>query len=374
MSNQSKYIRVSPQQVNAFRLRRHGLIERGAGAVADVCKDLSGVQSQILASAQLAIWSRMRNPDRSDLASALYRDRTVVRTLVMRQTLHVIPSAEFATYISALKRSSSREFMRVMSIFGITVEDRDFLNRTIVEELADGALSKGELRERVKRRMPKPIQEWMGKIWNPLKTAISEGLICYGEDRGSEVTFVRTDRWLRKQKQPGEAAAKKILFERYLSSYGPATIQDFSRWSGITMQEIKESIEPGESGVADVYVNSKLLMILARDLEELMASTAVPTVRLLPGFDPYLLAHVEKDHLVSPKYYKKVYRSQGWISPVVLVNGKIAGIWSYKRSPKLFSIDVEMFDKLTPRVRSRIGEEIARLGEFCGVKSEVSYS
>ena len=37
--------------------------------------------------------------------------------------------------------------------------------------------------------------------------------------------------------------------------------------------------------------------------------------------DPYLLAHRDKDHLLSAEHYKRVYRNQGWISPVVLIDG-----------------------------------------------------
>jgi hypothetical protein len=54
-------------------------------------------------------------------------------------------------------------------------------------------------------------------------------------------------------------------------------------------------------------------------------------VRLLPAFDAFLLAHATKDHIVDPRFYKRVYRNQGWISPVVLVGGRIAAVWSIQR-------------------------------------------
>ena len=61
------------------------------------------------------------------------------------------------------------------------------------------------------------------------------------------------------------------------------------------------------------------------------ARMAVPVVRLLPSFDPYMLGHRDKGHLVAAAHYKRVYRSQGWLSPVVLVNGRAVGVWSYRR-------------------------------------------
>ena len=44
-------------------------------------------------------------------------------------------------------------------------------------------------------------------------------------------------------------------------------------------------------------------------------------------FDTFLLAHATKHHLVEPRFYKRVYRNQGWLSPVVIVAGRIVAVW-----------------------------------------------
>ena len=59
------------------------------------------------------------------------------------------------------------------------------------------------------------------------------------------------------------------------------------------------------------------------------------SVHLLPYFDVYLLAHGFKEHFLKPQFYKRVYRNQGSISPVVLINGEIAGVWSTSCREKL---------------------------------------
>lgn len=91
-----------------------------------------------------------------------------------------------------------------------------------------------------------------------------------------------------------------------------------------------------------------------------------PVLRLLPGFDPYLLAHAEKDHLVDGVFYKRVYRNQGWISPVVLMNGRIIGIWSAARRGKGSAFEVELFQKASKTTRAKIEEETESLGRFLG--------
>jgi len=89
------------------------------------------------------------------------------------------------------------------------------------------------------------------------------------------------------------------------------------------------------------------------------------SIRLLPNFDSYLLAHREKDHLLSAKHYKRVYRNQGWISPVVLIDGAVAGVWSYKpQGKRLAAVEIEPFGKLSKVERAGIEREAQGLAGF----------
>jgi hypothetical protein len=88
------------------------------------------------------------------------------------------------------------------------------------------------------------------------------------------------------------------------------------------------------------------------------------SVHLLPYFDVYLLAHRFKEHFLKPQFYKHVYRNQGWISPVVLINGEIAGVWSYKVSRKTVEIEIELFARVGPRMRKQIKDRAAELADL----------
>jgi hypothetical protein len=96
-------------------------------------------------------------------------------------------------------------------------------------------------------------------------------------------------------------------------------------------------------------------------------------VKLLPHFDPYLLGHSEKSHLVSPAHYKKIYRKAGWISPVVLLNGRVIGVWSYIRKGKPLSLRVEPFEKFSKAIRIKIEEKMASLGGFLETSWEIKF-
>ncbi len=177
------------------------------------------------------------------------------------------------------------------------------------------------------------------------------------------------------QRAVGEEDAKRELLRRFLAAYGPGTIRDFVKWSGIPMSEAKPvwdavsaemtEIEIDGADPAFARANADRAWILKKDLRALKSTVGDPdAVRLLPAFDVYLLAHSAKDHLVEPQFYKRVYRNQGWLSPVVLRGGRIIGVWFLRSTARSQTVDVEPFVPVTRAVRARIEEEVGALSEF----------
>jgi len=376
--------RVRPvrwSRVAAFRLARHHLVDRTSADLVKVCRDVCGIQAQVMSSAAMACWTRMPGITPDAIHSALWKRRTLIRTSCMRQTLHLLPSDDFSIYIAALKRSRLAALMRGMARFGMTAKDVDALNGLVMEALRSGPRSQRDLTVEIRPKLNKRIQAWMERFWSIFRPAVVEGLICYGPEAGgeagkrSDVVFVRVDQWLPKHKEVDELHAQQILLRGYLRSYGPATVQDFSFWSGISMKESREIWNSLASETADVSIEGSKMSILCRDLQELADSHLdEQSVRLLPGFDPYLLAHAKKDHMVSDRRYKRVYRNQGWITPVILVDARIAGIWSFVKKGKTLSLQAELFEKSPKSLRTRIHDEAASLGKFLNTSVSVELS
>jgi hypothetical protein len=362
-------------QVSAFRLARHHLAGETQADLITVVRSASGIQSQVMSCAERALWARMHGLTRGEIQSALYKSRTLVRTSCMRQTLHLIPSEDFSIYISALKKSRREALMRIICKFGVTAKDVDLLNKAVMEALSPGPVTQSRLTELIKPRVGKRVRSWMQRVWSVFRSAIVEGLICYGPSRGQEVTFVRVDQWLSQTRTVNELEAKQILLRCYLSAYGPATIQDFSKWSGISMGEAREIWQALESELLELSIEETNASILRKDYEALKNShLRRPILRLLPSFDPFLLAHAEKNHLVDPRNYKHVYRNQGWISPVVMLDGRVIGIWSLKgRGPQRL-MEVEPFNRISGVIKDSIEEEALGLGGFLETPIEVRFN
>ncbi|HET6842956.1 MAG TPA: winged helix DNA-binding domain-containing protein [Candidatus Angelobacter sp.] len=355
---------VSSRQVHAFRLQRHHLLEGKKPGFLTVCSDICGAQAQIMSSAYASLWARIPGITRAEITAAVCEKRTLVRTSLMRQTLHLVPATDFEIYIAALRPSRVAAVLRIMSRFGIDEKEANNLSGLLVDALSSGPLGHTALEEAVRPKASRRVRAWMDKVWSVLRIPIAEGRVCYGPERGHDATFVRTDQWLGERKPVPEAEAKQILLRRYLRAYGPATVRDFSFWAGMSMPEAKNVFSILASKLTEIDLNGVLCFLLQEDLPRFKQAKQTGCVRLLPAFDAYLLAHSVKDHLVEARHYKRVYRNQGWISPVVLINGEIAGTWSHRINKGRLQVDLQPFTKFTSDARKKIEEEIARLEKF----------
>jgi hypothetical protein len=354
-------IPFSSEQIHAFRLRRHHLLDQSAKDLVTICRDVCGVQAQIMSAARLQLWARNHAITPSAVNDALLKTRSLVKTSLMRQTLHLVPADEFPLYIAAQKKTRIGTVLTRMAKFKITREEAEGLTALILDFLNAGPAPRMAIAAAVRSKVSKRIHKWMEESWSMVRLPIAEGHICYGPGEGNQATFIRTDHWLPLLRQVDEQTAQKELFRKYLRAYGPATLIDFAHWSLISMPEVKALRPLLDAEIAE----HNGLLVLREDMKTLQATSAVPnSVHLLPYFDVYLLAHRFKEHFLKAQFYKRVYRNQGWISPVVLINGEIAGVWAYQLSRKAVEIEIELFARVAPRTRLQIKDRAKELADL----------
>lgn len=375
MANAKSQTRL--ERVASFRLRRHHLLQHSSSDAVTIARDICGVQAQIMVPAFLQLWTRNHAITRSEVENALWQKRTLVKTSLMRQTVHLIPTDEFQVYIAALRPSRVTAVLRVMARCGIEREEGEALTPLIMDALSAGPLGRVAIADEVRPKVSKRMRSWMEKVWSIVRLPVSEGLVCYGPGEGNKVTFIRVDQWLPKLKAKvlSPAEAQCALMRKYLRAYGPATLRDFSHWSGIPMQEVKPLPAALAADLTEIPGETKNSFLLREDAVVLAkASRNESSVRLLPLFDPYLLAHHEKDHLLAARHYKRVYRNQGWISPVVLVDGEVVGVWSHNLQNKNLQVRIEPFGKLSKSARAGIDLEAESLAAFFGSKLQLHFA
>jgi hypothetical protein len=227
----------------------------------------------------------------------------------------------------------------------------------------------GKVGELAGPALGKRLLEGWGSL---LKPSARRGDLCFGPNRGRNVTFVRPDRWLGGLARVDAEDARRELVRRYLSAYGPATADDLGRWLGWRGAAPKRLLREVEDELAEVELDGGSAWLRASHLGELKKAAAPKSVRLLPAFDPYVVGFRPRDLLVDPEHAPRIFRPQAWFSPVVLVNGRAAGIWERERRGRRLEIRIEPFAPLSAATGRALAEEAERLGEFLDAPAELS--
>lgn len=365
-------------QVNAWRLAAHSLLKRaGRDQIVDVVKHIGGLHAQVMSAAELQLWARVEGISPADVQRVLWTDRALIKTWAMRGTLHLVAASDFPLYVAALDKGVSPFYRRPswLKYHGVTREEMDDLIEGVRSALTGTGMTREQLSKAMVDHTGKAhLGELLTSGWGALlKPVAHRGYLCFGPNQGQNVTFVKPDQWIgRWHPVDGEDALKEIA-RRYLSAYGPGTIDDFSRWLGMDESATKKVFRALGTELVEVDVEGWKAWALASTLPDMDRFKAKRTVRLLPYFDPYTVAVYRHAHYLLPEQFKdRVYRSQGWISPVVLVDGRMVGVWEYDKRRSATTVQVDMFVTLTDEVRAGIEREANRLASF--LESQVQLS
>ena len=361
---------LSWPQVHAFRLSRHHLLGRAPKRdLARVVGDIGGVQAQLMSAAELQVAVRAECKV-ADVRAALWTDRTLVKTWLMRGTLHLARADDLPVFTAAMSRRWITPSKAWLKYFHVTEAEVWALADEIGAALSDQPVTREELIATVAGGRSPRVREALKSGWGGmLKPAARNGRLCFGPNRGQSVTFVSPQRWLGRWRtvDPDEAVAE--MARRYLGVYGPATQTDFARWWGAWPGVGKAAWSALGEEVVPVSVAGARMELLASDLAAVRGSAASDSVQLLPQFDPYLLGHARRDHLLDRAHASKVSRTAGWISAVVLVAGAVVGTWMHANSGKGMRLTVTAFEPLREKVKRVVRRRGEELGDALGAKS-----
>ena len=362
-------LRVSLGQALAWRMERQLLDPIGSRSVTDVVRRLGGVQSQVASSAELAVRVRRRSSRPGDIDRALAKG-DLIKTWAMRGTLHLMTPEDAGAFLSLLAAGRSWEAPSWQKWFGVGPTEIEELRAAARDAMDGRALTRQELAAEVtKRRGLEHIGEALASKWGTLLKPLAwQGDLCLGPPQGSRATFMRPDqasaRWAGVL-DPDDAAPTAIL--AYLGAYGPSTVAGFSNFISrgrVSKRSLRSWFAALADRVAAVDVDGTMEFVRAEDLDAVAAARPSKAIRLLPGFDQWVLGPGTDDPRIVPAARRSaVSRQAGWISPVVLAGGAVAGTWELdddtvriawfreagKPPPKLIAAEVDRLSTIIGR-------------------------
>jgi len=366
--------KLSWDQVLAFRLERQFLDSRApAGSLLEVTRALCGVRAQLPSTAELSLWARVESLEHGEVKQPLEQARTLVKTW-MRGTLQLLPADDLAVHVAVmrprpegpgdawlrLRKVTRKQYLAIVESVPRALDGRPRTREWLADRVAE--LAGPDVREAV-------LFSWGGV----LKESARNGDLCFGPPKGRNVTFVRPDRWLRRTLRADPEEAGRDLVRRFLTAYGPASAVDFGRWLEHPTKA-KALMKASAAELAKVEVEGRPALALVDDVDVLQRSGRPRGVRLVPAFDQYVTGTRPREAFVPAEHMKRVYGQQGWVAPVLLVDGRAAGIWSHERRGDSIRVEVEPFTKLQPKVRQALADEVERLAVFLGGTPELSFA
>ncbi|MGI5288263.1 winged helix DNA-binding domain-containing protein [Nonomuraea polychroma] len=327
-------------QILAWRLHRQFVSGADAPDVVTVARRLCGVQTQVASSAQLAVAVRSAEPDPDEIDRALWTDRTLAKTWIMRGTLHLVPADELAAYCAALGTLRFWEKGSWQRGHGVTAAEIAAITEAVPQALADGArgpLTREELVDAVVAVTGDAhLREALTSGWGALLKPLSRlGELCYGPPREGKVTFTAPRAWIPgwPSEPPAFEEAGVRVVRSFLGAHGPATPEMFDTWlfGGVARKAVlKGWFRDLAPELTEVETDDGMtLLALTEHLDDLASIRPSTEVHLLPGFDQYILAAPRAlAPLIPPPLKPKVSRQAGWISPVVVHEGRVAGVWA----------------------------------------------
>ena len=359
---------LSAAQVLAWRAARQGLTGRDGQSVPEIVARMVGTQSQVASAADLAVAVRRPHPRSGETETALWEERSLVRTWALRGTLHLLPSAELGLWLGALSRRRGWERPAWQRAAGVTAADIEALIEAIDACLAGPPLTRHELASAVEghlghSRLGHRLVESWGML---LKPAAYQGRLIQGPVRGRSVTFTRPDRWVGEIRRMDGREAELELTRRFLAAHGPATVAECARWWGVSAAQARALLVELEDETAAVDVDGVPAFALRGDVAELTATAPSSDVRLLPLFDVFTITALPLPGALPARRKAEISRTAGWISAVVTVGGRISGVWEAVPSRGAMGIAVRLFRGEPRPDRRALTAEVERLGAYFG--------
>jgi hypothetical protein len=349
-------------QVLGWRVGRHRLADLGGSAV-EVTARMAGVQAQVASSAAQVLAVRGADPA-VDLDRLLWHDRALVKTWAMRGTLHLLPADEWRTWVAVLRTREWRITPGWVRYHGITAAELDAVTDAIPEALAGDPLTRDALADRVAAitghaHLGEQLRSGWAAVFKP---AANRGLLCQGPPQDGNITFTDPTRWLGLDEAGGDAVADAdgamaTVLARFLDAHGPATRDDLARWLGVAPKAARLALAAHADELAEVSVEGHAAWMTPAGAAAAAAAAPPEGVYLLPGFDPYVLAPLShRAHTIPEGRIDAVSRTAGWISPVLLVDGRVAGTWETEVSGATVTATISPFAPLPRRVVAAAGE------------------
>lgn len=344
---------LTRRELNRATLARQHLLARTDLPALDMVAHLVGLQAQAPHCAYYGLWSRIEGFRFDDL-SELLESRAAVRIALMRSTIHLVTAEDALRLRPLIQPALSRDLFGNHTYRhgaqGVDLDEVLAFGRELFEERAR---TNAELRDVFAERWPERDAAALAYAVRCLLPSVQvppRGLW----NRSGAIAHTTAEHWLGRELSSTSTLDEMVL--RYLGAFGPASVADVQKWSGVT--RLKEVVDRlplqefrGEKGT---------VLYDLPDAPRPGGDVPAPA-RLVAPFDNLILSHADRTRILSEERVKQVITNNGIVRGSLLVDGFHVGAWDIARTKKSASVTLALFEKVAATDRAALEAEAARL-------------
>lgn len=329
---------------------------------ADVVRWFGAVQAQDFQAAKWALGLRM--PDATDASvESAFNNGKILRTHVMRPTWHFVAPEDIRWL---LELTAPRVNIKAGPYFRKYELDAALFKRCY--RVLKNALKGGNHLTRA--TLQKALNNAGIAADDPIRlahiflSAELDAVVISGPRIGKQFTYALFDERVPATKALTRDEALAKLTRQYFMSHGPATLQDFTWWSGLTVADAQRGVALAARELEKTVIDTKDHWIQRSP----RVTQPLHSAHLLPAFDEYTVAYKNRKAFLEHSSMTEM----GLLGPMIIVDGKLLGTWERTNANKSVTITLRPFRKLTRSQSSAVTMAVRRYEAFLGVPAAVS--
>ena len=318
---------------------------------------MGAMQGQEYAQTKWALGLRLPHLTDKDVEKEL-NDGKILRTHLLRPTWHFVSAKDirWLLKLTAPRVHAACAYMYRQVELGSKIFNR--CNDVIVKSLEGGKqLTRDELNELFRKHKIIASGHRLSYI---MMNAELEGIICSGARRGNQFTYALLDERVKPKKGLEKDYALAELTQRYFTSRGPATVNDFSTWSGLTVTDCKKGIQMLSHSMTKEIIDKKVYF-LSKDFKT--QESPAHKIHLLSTYDEFIMGYKDRSAIMPLKNRKTVR-----FDSVIVLDGIVIGSWKRAISKNEIDLEYAFFAPMTKPQRKLFDEGLDRFAEFMDLK------
>jgi len=344
-----------------LRLAAQLLSSAPARNAADAVRWMLAMQAQDERGVKWSVGLRTAGATEADVEAACDAG-DIVRSWPLRGTLHLVAAEDLPWMLGLTAKRAIASAAARRDVLGITLAEVERAREIAIEALPGRtALTRAALLTGIADGgVSTAGQRGYHLLWYLAQT----GTLVLGPTDGRQQMFARLDAWVPNPRRLERDEALGELAVRYFRSHGPAGVEDLARWSGLTLRDVRNGIAVGGAALATLEIDGRRYVVAAEAAD---ASDRPDGVRLLPGFDEYLLGYRDRSIVLAPEHSDAIVPGgNGMFRATIVADGEVIGTWGRRVGARGVVVEAAPFARLSAREVEALGAAADGYGRFLG--------